>query len=137
MALLLDTSVVISAERRGHSVLEILRQIQTRHGEVDLGLSVVSIAELMHGAYRAKTVGDKEKRLTFIDRLCNAVPVHPLTIEMARMIGRIEGEQASKGVVLPFEDLAIGATAMHLGFDVITLNVRHFQLIPSLRVVSE
>jgi len=34
------------------------------------------------------------------------------------------------------DDLIIGATALHLGFDVVTLNVRHFQMIPSLSLVQ-
>jgi predicted nucleic acid-binding protein len=34
------------------------------------------------------------------------------------------------------EDLIIGATALHLGFDIATLNVRHFQRIPGLHVVT-
>ena len=29
----------------------------------------------------------------------------------------------------------IGATALQLGFDLVTLNVRHFHLIPSLKVI--
>ena len=96
----------------------------------------MTIAELIHGAYRAKTDSDKQRRLTFVDRLCSDVPVHPVTVEMARAVGRIEGEQGVKGIAIPFEDLAIGVTALQLGFDVATLNVRHFQLIPSLKVVS-
>ena len=56
-------------------------------------------------------------------------------MEIAQLAGRIEGEQAVVGVVIPFEDLLIGATALHLGYDVATLNVRHFQLIPSLKIV--
>ena len=34
------------------------------------------------------------------------------------------------------EDLIIGATALHLGFDVVTRNLRHFQAIPGLNVLS-
>jgi tRNA(fMet)-specific endonuclease VapC len=136
VGLILDSSVVIAAERRGHTVLEILEQIKVVHGEIDIGFSVVTIAELIHGAYRARTDEDKRRRLTFIDRLCSDVPIHPVTVEMARIVGRIEGEQAAKGIVIPFEDLVIGATALQLGFDLITLNVRHFQLIPSLKVIS-
>jgi predicted nucleic acid-binding protein len=34
------------------------------------------------------------------------------------------------------EDLIIGATALHLGFDVATLNVRDFQRIPGLGLVT-
>jgi len=34
------------------------------------------------------------------------------------------------------EDLVIGATALYLGFDVATLNVKHFKLIPGLNIVT-
>jgi predicted nucleic acid-binding protein len=58
-----------------------------------------------------------------------------LTAEIAELAGRIEGEQASRGVSIAFEDLLIGATALHLGYAVVTLNLRHFQRIPGLSVV--
>lgn len=90
----------------------------------------------MHGAYRAGNEANRQRRLAFIDRLCSDVPVHPVTLEVARRIGRIEGEQAARGIVIAFEDLAIGVTALHLGFDVATLNVRHFQAIPGLKVIQ-
>ena len=61
--------------------------------------------------------------------------VHPVTAEIAELAGRIEGEQAARGVSIAFEDLLIGATALHLGYGVATLNVRHFQRIPGLSVV--
>jgi tRNA(fMet)-specific endonuclease VapC len=125
----------MAAERRGHTVLEILEQIKASHGEIDIGLSVVTVAELIHGAYRAKADEDKQRRMTFIDRLCSDVPIHPVTVELARIVGRIEGEQAAKGIAIPFEDLVIGATALQLGFDLVTRNIRHFQLIPSLKVI--
>jgi predicted nucleic acid-binding protein len=54
VGLILDSSIIISAERKGKSVREILEQVRTTYGEVDLGLSVVTVAELMHGAYRAQ-----------------------------------------------------------------------------------
>lgn len=136
MGLILDSSVVIAAERRGHTVRQILEQIQVVHGDIDIGLSVVTIAELVHEAYRAKTNSDKQRRLAFIDRLCSDVPVHTVTVEVARLVGRIEAEQGARGVAIPFEDLLIGVTALHLGFDIATLNVRHFELIPSLKVVA-
>jgi predicted nucleic acid-binding protein len=42
----------------------------------------------------------------------------------------------SKGIAVPFADLLIGATALSLGYSVLTANVRHFNLIPDLTVVS-
>jgi predicted nucleic acid-binding protein len=62
--------------------------------------------------------------------------VHPMTLEIAQLAGRIEGEEAAKGITIDFENLVIGATALHLGFDVATTNVKHFQRIPGLKVVT-
>lgn len=136
MGLILDSSVVIAKERRGHTVPQILEQIKAAHGESDIGLSVVTIAELTHGAYRARTDADRERRLAFIEELCRNVPVHPFTAEIAKLVGRIEGQQAIQGVTVTFEDLVIGATALQLGFELATLNLRHFQLIPGLSLVQ-
>ena len=96
----------------------------------------MTIAELVHGAYRAKTDAHRLRRLAFVEELCRDVPIHPVTLEIARSIGRIEGQQAAKGISLSFEDLAIGLTALELGFEVATLNLRHFQMIPGLTIVS-
>jgi len=136
VGVILDSSVIIAAERRGHSVRQILEQMGKAQAELEIGVSVVSIAELVHGAYRAKTQEQKERRLEFIDRLCSDVPVHPVTLEIARLAGRMEGEQEAKGVQLAFEDLLIGATALRIGYDVATLNLRHFRQIPGLKVVQ-
>ena len=132
----LDSSVLIAAERRGRTVREILEQVHASQGDIEVGISVVTIAELVHGAYRAKDVARQERRLHFIDRLVSDVPVHPVTLDIARLAGRIEGQQEEKGVHLPFGDLLIGATALHLGYAVATENLRDFQRIPDLRVAK-
>ena len=62
--------------------------------------------------------------------------MHSVTLEIALLAGRIEGEQAAVGNIIAFEDLVIGATALHLGFDVATLNLKHFRRIPGLNVGS-
>jgi predicted nucleic acid-binding protein len=135
MGIILDSSVIIAAERGGHSVRQILEQVQASQGETEVGISVVTVAELVHGAYRAKTQAQQERRLEFIERLCRDVPVHPMTLDIARLMGRIEGQQEANGIQFAFEDLVIGVTALHLGYAVMTLNARHFQRIPGLSVV--
>jgi predicted nucleic acid-binding protein len=135
LGIILDSSVIISAERSGRSVRQILEQVHASQGETEVGLSVVTVAELVHGAFRAKTQTQQERRLEFIERLCRDVPVHPVTLDIARLVGRIEGEQEAKGIQFAFEDLVIGVTALHLGYAVMTLNARHFQRIPGLSVV--
>jgi predicted nucleic acid-binding protein len=137
VGVILDSSVLIAAERRGRTVRQILEQMSATHGsEAEIGVSVVSIAELVHGAYRTKTHEQQERRLEFIDRLASDVPTYPVTLEIARSAGRIEGQQEAKGVRLAFEDLLIGVTALHLGYSVATLNVRDFQRVPGLRIVQ-
>ena len=77
-------------------------------GEIEIGVSVVTIAELVHGAYRTKTQAQQQRRLEFIERLSSDVPVHPVTLAIARLAGRIEGQQQAIGVQFAFEDLLIG-----------------------------
>lgn len=114
----------------------ILESLKASAGEQEIGLSVVSIAELVHGAYRARNAEQQTNRLEFIERLCSDVPVYPVTLEIARIAGRIEGQQQSKGIQLAFEDLLIGGTALHLGYELMTSNLRDFQRIPGLTVVE-
>ena len=137
MGLILDSSVVIAGERRGHTVRQILEQFKTGYGKLDVGLSVVTIVELTHGVQRAGTEERRQRRQAFVDELIRDVPVHPVTIETARIAGRIEGDLAAQGVTTAFEDLLIAATALQLGFGVVTANVRHFEQIPGLKVVKQ
>jgi tRNA(fMet)-specific endonuclease VapC len=136
MGLILDSSILIAGERGGESVREILQRVQTSQGEIEAALSAVSVVELTHGIYRAKSDADRERRREFTEELCRDLVVHPVTLEIAQLAGKIEGEQAARGVSVAFEDLLIGATALHLRYSVATLNVRHFRLIPSLSVVQ-
>lgn len=136
MGLILDSSILIAGERRGESVPEILRRVKVKHGETESGLSAVTIVELTHGIYRAKSDADRERRRAFTEELCRDVAVYPLTLEIAQLAGKVEGEQAARGVSIAFEDLLIGITALHLGYAVATLNSRHFAVIPGLSVVQ-
>lgn len=136
MGLILDSSILIAAQRRGRTVWQILDQVRSAQGEIEVGVSVVTIAELVHGAYRAKTQEQRDRRLEFIERLASDVPTYPVTLEIAQLAGRIEGQEEAKGVQLAFEDLLIGVTALHLGYSIATLNVRDFQRVPGLSVVQ-
>jgi len=40
--------------------------------------------------------------------------VHPVTLEIAELAGRIEGEQAARAVSIAFEDLLIGVKALYV-----------------------
>ena len=136
MGVILDSSILIAGERRKDSVAEVLERVEAVCGKTAAALSAVTAVELTHGIYRAKTDADRLRRQTFVEEIYQTVAVHPLTLEVARLAGRIHGEQMGRGVSIDFPDLLIGATALHLGFDVATLNVKHFRRIPGVKVVS-
>lgn len=93
MGVILDSSVLIAGERRKESVRELLNRVRSSHGDVDCALSVVTIVELTHGIYRAKRDADRERRRIFSDELRRDMVVHPVTVEIAELAGRIEGER--------------------------------------------
>jgi tRNA(fMet)-specific endonuclease VapC len=134
LGLILDSSIIIEAERRGDSVEQLLEAIRHGFGEIDVAICPVTIAELAHGIYRAQREEIAARRRAFIDELKRHVPTHPITDETGEIIGRISGQQAARGVNLPLDDLAIAASALEQGYGVATLNLRHFEKIPGLVV---
>jgi len=136
MGLILDSSILIAGERRGETVRQVIERVRAVCGDAESALSAVSIIELTHGIYRAKTDSERARRKAFSDELSRDMVVHPVSLAIAQLAGRIEGEEAARGISIAVEDLIIGATALHPGFDVVTLNVKHFQAIPGLTVVT-
>jgi tRNA(fMet)-specific endonuclease VapC len=136
LGLILDSSVLIAGDRRGSTFSQIIERVRAAHGDEESAVSTITIIELTHGIYRAKTDADRARRQAFTDELVRDMIVHPVSLAIAQLAGRIEGEQASRGVSIAVEDLIIGATALHLGFDVATFNIRHFRHIPGLNVVT-
>ena len=136
MGLILDSSIVIAAERRGDTVAQILRQVVTVAGDQQAVLSAVGLTELVHAVYRAQTPSVRARRESVIQDLLTDVEVVSYTKETAMLAGRLDGEQRSQGVTIPSMDLLIGATALEHDYSVITVNVRHFQLIPGLKLLQ-
>lgn len=134
MGLILDSSVLITAERQGQNARQMLATIADAAGNDDIAISVITLIELAHGAARADSQERRKKRQEFIQELITALPVHPVTVPLALRVGQIDGENQAKGVRLPLADLLIGVTALELGYSVATSNLRHFQQIPNLVV---
>jgi len=136
MGLILDSSVLIAAERKGSNARQVLSEIAGRAAGEDVALSVVTLIELAHGAARADTAERKTMRQQFLQELTTALPAHPVTVPVALRAGQIDGESTAKGVRIALSDLLIGVTALELGYRVATANVRHFQMVPGLEIVS-
>lgn len=136
MGLILDSSVLITAERQGQNARHVLAAISRQTGNAEIAVSVITLIELAHGAARADTAERRAKRQQFIQELLTALPIHPVTVPVALRVGQIDGENQTKGVRLPLADLLIGVTALELGYQVATANLRHFRMIPGLSVVQ-
>jgi tRNA(fMet)-specific endonuclease VapC len=136
MGLILDSSVVIAAERRGDTPEQLVQQVIGVAGNQEAALSSVGLTELVHGIYRANSDQIRLCRRSFVEELRIGLTVYPYAAETAMLAGRIDGEQTAKGVIIPFADLLIGATALSLGFSVFTVNLRHFMQIPGQNVIS-
>jgi tRNA(fMet)-specific endonuclease VapC len=132
MGVILDSSVLVAAERKGNTAREILSAISSKLGDIETGLSVITLLELAHGAARANNTERKARREQFIHELVQALPIYPVTAAVAIRAGQIDGANQAKGQRLPLSDLLIGVTALELGYGVATGNLRHFGMIEGL-----
>ena len=134
LGVVLDSSTVITAERKKLPVPQLIEAIQTAYGEIEVSLSPVTVAELVHGIYRARSPEASQRRRAYIEELVDLVPIHPATKRTAFLVGQIQGQEAAKGNVLPFNDLMIAAASIEQGYAILTENLRHFEKIPGLVV---
>ena len=58
-------------------------------GQTEVGISVVTLIELAHGAVRADSPERKSKREKFIEELLIAMPVYPVTAPIALRAGQL------------------------------------------------
>jgi predicted nucleic acid-binding protein len=136
MGLILDSSVLIAAERQGRNARQTLADLAVHAAGEDVAVSVITLVELAHGVARANTPARMATRRQFLNELISALPVHPITASVALRAGQIDGEITAQGIRLALSDLLIGVTALERGYRVATTNVRHFHMVPGLGIVS-
>jgi predicted nucleic acid-binding protein len=136
MGLILDSSINVAAERRRDTPNRLLNHIASVAGDQDVAISTVGLTKIVHAIYRAPSMPMRLRREAFIRDLLAFIEVLPFTRSTAFLAGKIDGEQRAIGITIPSMDLLIGATALEIGYAVVTANLRHFQLIPGLNVIS-
>jgi predicted nucleic acid-binding protein len=134
MGVIVDSSVFIHGERQGQNVRQILASIfSTASAGLEVGMSVITLMELAHGVYRADSPQRRDRRAQFVDELRNAVPIYPITEQIAILAAHIDVTTKAEGKPIALPDLLIGTTALERGDAVLTANARHFAMIPGLR----
>ncbi len=130
MGVILDTSVLIEAERRE---FEIDQFTENREEEI-FGLSVITVSELLHGVHRADSTIRRLKRSAFVEKAIELFPIYVFEISIARIYAELWSGLAKKGIQIGAHDLIIGSTALSFGFSVATYNIRHFERIEGLKI---
>lgn len=74
LGLVLDSSLMIDAERKHLTVEEFLDAIRQRFGETEVSMSSVTLEELVHGVARANTPERRTLPLKFRGQPRDAVP---------------------------------------------------------------
>jgi len=113
--LILDSSVIIAANGAGKR-----RAADRAHSSRDRRPGSGALGNRPNGTdprtLSRQNSAMRLQRQSFLDELLADLTVYPYTKETAMLAGKLDGEQQSKGVVIPFGDLLIGATALSLGF---------------------
>jgi predicted nucleic acid-binding protein len=130
MGVIFDTSEIISLERKAGSIEEM---VGSRRNE-PCAISVITVAELLHGVERADSQARKLSRQAFVERAIDFFPVVPFDTPVARIYARLWASLAAQGILVGTHDLIIAATALSLDFTIITANMRDFGKIEGLRV---
>jgi predicted nucleic acid-binding protein len=133
MGLILDSSVLINAERQGQNARQMLTAISRTAGNTDIAISVVTLIELAHGAARADTAQRKANRHQFIQELLTALPSSGHCANRSPRGADRRRESSERSAPSTRRS---GVTALEIGYSVATGNLRHFQLIPGLSVTQ-
>jgi tRNA(fMet)-specific endonuclease VapC len=128
MAVLIDTTVLVDAERRGQSLDQAI-------GDEDRAISVITASELLHGVHRAQTGSVRARRSAFVEHVISSMEPLPVTTAIARAHAEIWAALERGGNPIGAHDLWIAATALSHGMDVATANSRDFGRVPGLNVV--
>lgn len=119
--ILVDSDVLIAHLRGRAAARDWLHAARARG---PLAVSAVTVAEITGG------VRTQEERA--VNALLSVFTTHPVTESVARRAGLLRREFGRSHTGIGLGDYLIAATAVDLGLELVTLNVRHFPMFPDL-----
>lgn len=90
MGLVLDSSVLIEAERKALPVTQVLMSLEAAYAGVQFMISSITVMELEHGWHRARTPESAFKRRCYLDEVFTIIPVESFTREMGLLAAKID-----------------------------------------------
>lgn len=136
MGLILDTTVLINAERAETTAVQIAWRLSEQYRTEFFALSVISLTELARGRGKLETHAAADRRQHFLEQVRKHFTLLDLTPNIAVRAGLLSAELSREGFAIGLADTLIAATAMKVGFGVLTHNTKHFQLVTGLQVVA-
>ena len=127
MTHLLDTCICIDMIRGRVS------NLMERFRNCDLAISSVTFAELEYGVHRSS---DPPKNASALRRFCAGIVIYPFGTQADSVYERIRADLAFAGTPIGPLDTLIAAHAIALDAILITNNVKEFQRVQGLRIVS-
>jgi len=139
---LLDTTVFIDLERAirrlppASAMAEVAARLEEQLGpEEEVGIAAITASELLHGVHRA-TPEHRARREAFVEAVLAAFPPLPFGLLTARAHARIWAGLSSAGHDVGAHDRLVAATAITAGWQVGTANLRHFDRIAGLDILT-
>jgi tRNA(fMet)-specific endonuclease VapC len=129
VAILIDTTVLIDAERRGDALDQAI-------GDEERAISAITVSELLHGVHRAANERRRVRREALVEYLLASLEALPVTTAVARTHARLWAHLERKGEPIGAHDLWIAATAVTHGMGLATSNIDEFRRVSGLTVVS-
>ncbi|HEX6563289.1 MAG TPA: PIN domain-containing protein [Chthoniobacterales bacterium] len=130
MAIILDAAVVIQGEK---GLFDLTAWLAANPNE-QFELAAITVAELWHGVETA-TPRHRAKRMNYVNAVTSAMPIIPYTDQTAYKHARIWAYLEKKGKMIDAHDLIVAATALQRQSQVATLNRKHFDQVPGLKVI--
>ncbi len=127
----LDTDVLIDTLRNHTNTVKFIRQLESKGAE--LSTTTINTFELFYGAHKtAKNEQNIQATKTLLSRLV----IYDFDASAAELAGEIQVALEASGHPIGFRDLFIGTTAIVNSQQLLTRNIKHFELIPGLALVK-
>jgi predicted nucleic acid-binding protein len=133
VGLVLDTSALIAVERIDGSLEDHLGDLASRPAIVP----AIVYAELQVGVRLADTPERAASRRSRIEALIGRLPIVEFDRSIADRWAELFATLMRDGAMIPANDLAVAATAMHFDFRVLLgpEGEEHYERVPGLRLV--
>lgn len=103
-------------------------------GISDLGISIVSVAELYEGVLYSRNT--EEDSLVLDQFLENEATTLGIDTDICRIFGRERGKLRRRGRMIGDMDLLIASTCLKYGLTLLSNNRRHFESVEGLEIIS-